>query len=112
MEIFKEPCTLVQSSDACPQGHGSIIRCLTVGLEEFTEPVYDQVHQEQIAASEMTENIAEIPIVQEQVIVGTRAERLVDARGPLGGGWSVRHARALKLPSPLLSRRHGAGGCT
>ena len=25
-------------------------------LEEFTEPVYDQVHQEQIAASEMTEN--------------------------------------------------------
>ena len=54
-------------------------------LEEFTEPVYDQVHQEQIAASEMTENIAEIPVVQEQVIVGTRPERLVDARGPQGG---------------------------
>ena len=36
-------------------------------LEEFTEPVYDQVHQEQIAASDMTENIAEIPVVQEHV---------------------------------------------
>ena len=38
-------------------------------LEEFTEPVYNQVHQEQIAAGETTENIAEIPVVQEQVIV-------------------------------------------
>ena len=54
-------------------------------LEEFSGPVYDQVHQEQIAASEMTENIAEIPVVQEQVIVGTRPERLVDARGRRGG---------------------------
>ena len=54
-------------------------------VEEFSAPVYHQVHQEQIAASEMTENIAEIPVVQEQVIVGTRPERLVDARGPQGG---------------------------
>ena len=38
-------------------------------MEEFTEPVYNQVHQEQIAAGETTENIAEIPVVQEQVIV-------------------------------------------
>ena len=30
-------------------------------LEEFTEPVYNQVHQEQIAASETTGNVAEIP---------------------------------------------------
>ena len=41
----------------------------TDDLEEFTVPVYDQVHQEQIAAYEMTENIAEIPVVQEQVIL-------------------------------------------
>ena len=38
-------------------------------LEEFTEPVYNQVHQGQIAAGETTENTAEIPVVQEQVIV-------------------------------------------
>ena len=71
-------------------------------LEKFTEPEYDQVHQEQIAASEMTENIAEIPVVQEQVIVRTRPERLVDAGGRRGG-WNVRHARALKPPSSLPS---------
>ena len=59
---------------------------VTDDLEEFTEPVYDQVHHEQIAASEMTENIAEILVVQEQVIIGTRPERLVDAQGPQGGG--------------------------
>ena len=53
--------------------------------EVFAAPVYDQVHQEQIAASEMTENIAEILVVQQQVIVGTLPERLVDARGPQGG---------------------------
>ena len=38
-------------------------------VEEFTGPVYDQVLQEHIAASELPENIAEIPVVQEQVIV-------------------------------------------
>ena len=37
--------------------------------EEVSTPVYHQVHQEQIAAGETTENIAEIPVVQEQVIV-------------------------------------------
>ena len=50
----------------------------------------------------MPENIAEILVVQEQMIVWTRPERLVDARGPQGG-WSVRHARALKPPSSLPS---------
>ena len=40
----------------------------TDDLEEFTEPVYDHVHQEQILAGEMTENIVEILVVQEQVI--------------------------------------------
>ena len=37
--------------------------------EEFTEPVYNQADQEQIAAGETNENIAEIPVVQKQVIV-------------------------------------------
>ena len=38
-------------------------------LEEFTEPVYNQVHQEQIVAGEMTQDIIGISAVQEQVIV-------------------------------------------
>ena len=38
-------------------------------LEEFTAPVYNQVHQELITAGETTENMAEIPVVREQVIV-------------------------------------------
>ena len=42
---------------------------LFLPLEEFTEPVYNQVHQEQIAAVQTTENIAEIPVVQEQVVI-------------------------------------------
>ena len=37
--------------------------------EVFSAPVCNQVHQELFAASEMTENNAEIPVVQEQVIV-------------------------------------------
>ena len=64
-------------------------------LEEFTEPVYDQVHQEHVVASEMTENIAEIPVVQEQVIVGTRPERLVQ------GG--LERAACPRSEAPLLS---------
>ena len=45
--------------------------------EEFTVPVYDQVHQEQFAASEMTENVVDIPVVQEQVIVQAIPEVVV-----------------------------------
>ena len=51
-------------------------------VEEFSVPVYAHVHFEQIAASEMTVDTAEIPVVHQQVIVGMRPERLVDARGP------------------------------
>ena len=36
---------------------------------DSTEPVYSQVHQEQIVAGEMTQNIIENSVVQEQVIV-------------------------------------------
>ena len=38
-------------------------------VEEFALPVFYQVHQEQSAAGEMTENLVENPVVQEQVIV-------------------------------------------
>ena len=38
-------------------------------LEEFASPVYNQVHQERIVTVETTQNIVEIPAVQEQVIV-------------------------------------------
>ena len=41
----------------------------TDDLEEFIEPVYDHVHQEQIFAGEITETIAEVPVVLELVIV-------------------------------------------
>ena len=37
--------------------------------EEFSAPVCNKVHQELFAASEMTENISEIPVVQEQEYV-------------------------------------------
>ena len=37
--------------------------------EKFTARVYNQVHQEQIAAGETTQNIVETPVVKEQVIV-------------------------------------------
>ena len=38
-------------------------------VEEFSAPVYDQVHQELVASCETTEKFAEIPVVHEQVIV-------------------------------------------
>ena len=37
--------------------------------EEFTEPVCNPVHQEQFSAGDTTENLANFPFVQEQVIV-------------------------------------------
>ena len=38
-------------------------------IEEFTRPVYNSFHQEQFSAGEKTENVAKIPVVQEQVLV-------------------------------------------
>ena len=46
-------------------------------FEEFSAPVYNQVHQEQIVAGEMTLNIVENPVVQEQVIVPEIPRRCV-----------------------------------
>ena len=37
--------------------------------EGFTGPVYYHAHHERFAAGETTENIAEFPVVQEQVLV-------------------------------------------
>ena len=37
--------------------------------EVFAAPVVDQVHQEQLAASEIPENLVEFPVVHEQVII-------------------------------------------
>ena len=61
-------------------------------LEEFIGPVCDQVHQEQIVASEMTENIAEIPVVHEQVIGWVAA-----SAG--GGRFGAAEVRACGLPA-------------
>ena len=53
--------------------------------EEFSAPVYNQVNQEQIAAGETTENIAEIPVVEEQVNIQDipHAPQVVDSSPPL-----------------------------
>ena len=48
-------------------------------LKEFAGPMYNQIHQEQIAAGETTENIAEIPVEEEQVIV----QEIPEVVGPL-----------------------------
>ena len=50
-------------------------------FEEFTAPVYNQVHQEQIVAGEVTLNIVGNPAVQEQVIVQEipQAPQVVDS---------------------------------
>ena len=37
--------------------------------EMFAAPVFDPVHQEQLAGGEIPENLVEIPVVQKQVIV-------------------------------------------
>ena len=70
-------------------------------MEEFTEPEYDQVHQEQIAASEMPENIAEIPGVQEQVIVQVNSE--LQVMKPACSGEEAGHETycGLRAPMPL-----------
>ena len=50
--------------------------------EEFTEPVYNPVHQEQFSAGDTTENIANFPVVQEQVLVQA-IPRLVGSSPPV-----------------------------
>ena len=54
----------LRTSTAAPRVVGSL-----PPAEEFTRPVFGHVHQEQSAAGEMSENMMEFPVVQEQVIV-------------------------------------------
>ena len=46
--------------------------------------MYNPVHEEQFFAGDTAENFAIFPVVHQQVIVGMRPERLVDARRPQG----------------------------
>ena len=48
--------------------------------EVFAEPVFHQVHQEQLAGGEIPENLVEIPVVQKQVILGVRPGPLAEPR--------------------------------
>ena len=88
--------TTVTTGLVCPQFSSTAMElfapCVVGSLppvEEFIVPVYAHVHQEQIAASEMTVDVAEVPVMHQQVIVGMRPERLVDARGPQRCGRTV-----------------------
>ena len=56
------PGTAVESSAS--QVVGPLPPC-----EVFAAPVFDQVHQEQLAGGEIPENLVEIPVIPEQVIV-------------------------------------------
>ena len=53
----------------CSGGFCATGRWFTSSFVEFDAPVYNQFHQEQIVAGEMTQNIVENPAVQEQLIV-------------------------------------------
>ena len=71
--------------------------------EEATGPVYDHVHQEQFAAGEMSENMVEFHVVQEQVIV--QAIPVVDDSLPLveeftgPGFYQVHHEHIAAVPA-------------
>ena len=55
--------------DAALEGSASqVVGSLPHG-EVFAAPVFNQVHQEQLAGGEIPENLVEIPVVQKQVIV-------------------------------------------
>ena len=55
-------CTAVESSAS------QVVSSLPLG-EVFAAPVFNQVHQEQLAGGEIPENLVEIPVIPEQVIV-------------------------------------------
>ena len=72
-------------------------------VEEFSGPVYDQVHQELFTASVSTENIAEIPVVHDQVIV----QEIPDVSGPFPHSevFTVRPFTPMFIRSRLLQVR-------
>ena len=57
-----------------------VVGSLPLG-EVFAAPVFNQVHQEQLAGGEIPENLVEIPVVPEQVIVHA-ISRVVDSLPP------------------------------
>ena len=71
-----------QFSIAAVEASAPQVVCSLPPLEEFDAPMYNQLHQEQIAAGETTQNIVEIPqVVQEQVIVQEipQAPQIIDS---------------------------------
>ena len=68
--------------------------------DEFTEPVYNPFHQEQFSAGETTENIANFPVVQEQVLVRT-IPRFVGSLPPV----EEFTAYVARRPPPLVEVR-------
>ena len=56
------------SSTAVEVSSSQVVGSLPLG-DVFAAPVFHQVHQEQLAGGDTTENIAHFPVVQEQVIV-------------------------------------------
>ena len=58
-----------QFSRTAVEGSASQVVVPLPPSEEFTEPVCNQVHRERFSASELPENIADIPVVLEQEIV-------------------------------------------
>ena len=81
-----------------------VVDSLPPGAEFFTGPVYNPVHQEQFSAGETTENIANFPVVQEQVLVQA-IPRFVGSLPP-GAEFT-----ALRREAAITSRR-GAAVCT
>ena len=58
------------SSTAVEGFASQVVGSLPLG-EVFAAPVFHQVHQEQLAGGDTTENIANFPVVQEQGVVGS-----------------------------------------
>ena len=69
-------------------------------VEEFTGPVFNPFHQEQFSAGETTVNIANIPVVQEQVLVQA-IPRFVGSLPPV----EEFTAYVARRPSPVVEVR-------
>ena len=70
--------------DAAVEGSASqVVGSLPHG-EVFAAPVFNQVHQEQLAGGEIPENLVEIPVVQKQVIVQA-SPHVVGSLPPVAG---------------------------
>ena len=80
--------------------------------EEFTEPVYSPVHQEQFSADDTTENIANFPVVQEQVLVQA-IPRLVGSSPPVDeftASVAMRPLPLVEVQPSVRAQRHAVEG--